>query len=56
MGRPSDKEIITKLKKIRDNAKKTNNFKVAMKFEIRIKEFQKKKRKKNKGLDTWIKF
>lgn len=54
MARPSDKEILNKLISIRDSAKKHNQFKIAAKFEIRIKEFKKKKAKKNQNILKWI--
>lgn len=51
MARTSDKEIITKLIKMKKNAKQSGHFKVAAKIEVRINDFY--KIKKQKSLLEW---
>ena len=48
MVRTSDFGIITKLKNIKETAKVSGRTDIAIKFEVRIKEFYKKKNKSKK--------
>lgn len=48
MGRPSNKAIITKLRSIRSSAIQLKQFNVAAKFELRIIEFENKRKNAKK--------